>query len=151
MIKCKIFTGTKFEDEGKVRFMHEGVNGKNTIDEGYFDYFDEKEFKLHIQVYASLMGKHIDAYDKDGNIFWSNYLNLEKIEADNADRIALEKQKADEKAKKEAEELEKLQKQYKELSGEEAKKTFGIRGLKQEIAKLTDKPKVESGKNSKED
>lgn len=113
MIKCKIFTGTKFEDEGKVRFMHEGVNGKNTIDEGYFDYFDEKEFKLHIQVYALLMGKHIDAYDKDGNIFWSNY------------------RETDEKP-----DIELLRKEYKELSGEDSKGNWGVKKLTAEIENL---------------
>jgi len=112
MIKCKIFTGTKFEDEGRVRFMHE-INGQNIIDEGHFDYFDEKEFKLKIQVYGLALGNFIDAYDKEGKIFWSNYRELD-----------------------ETPDIELLRKEYKELSGEDSKGNWGVKKLTSEIENL---------------
>ena len=116
VIKCKIFTGTKFEDGGNVRFMTEGVNNVNTIDKGYFDFFDLKEFKLHIQVFALAMGMYIDAYDKNDNIFWSNYQEVD-----------------------EAPDVDALRKEYKELSGEDSKGNWGVKKLVSEIKILKEK------------
>lgn len=111
MIKCRIFTGTKFEDEkGEIKFVKEQVGKSNVIDKGYIDYYDEKEFKLRIQKYAHLMGFSVDAYDKDDKIFWSNY--------------------------REESELDKLRKEYLELSGEEADKRWKENKLSDEINKL---------------
>jgi hypothetical protein len=110
MIKCQIFRGQKFTDEnGKTKFMNQGKVEQPTI-----DYFDEVGFEKNIKKNAGLQGLKIDAFDKDGNIYWSNYQDvsiLEKVEP-----------KVDN-------ELEILKKKYFELSGEEAKGNWGVKKL----------------------
>lgn len=118
VIKCKIFKGTKFEDEGKIRFIHE-MNGTNTIDEGYFDFFDKKEFELHIKPFALPMGMFVDAYAKDGSVFWSNYQEVKDVESISDEEKALQ--------------LETLKAEYLKLKGEEAKGNWGIPKLTAEI------------------
>ncbi len=112
MIKCRIFTGTKFEEDGKIRFLDETTEPKQP-DEGYIDYFDEKEFELKIKKYALPLGMFIDAYDKNNKLFWSNYRKIE-----------------------EKPDIDSLRKEYKELSGEDSKGNWGVKKLSEEIDKL---------------
>jgi hypothetical protein len=112
IIKCRIFRGTKFEDEsGEIKFL---FNEK--IDKGYDHFVNSQEFELEVKKWNLLLGYFTDAYDEKGNIFWSNYQDVE-----------------------EKPDLPKLRLEYKELSGEEAKKNWGAKKLTEEIDKLKEK------------
>ena len=115
-VKCKIYKGDiTFEDNGNVRFIDRST--KKT-DHGYTDYYDEKEFKMHIQPLAKTLGLNVDAFDKDDNLFWSNYRDVKEVKQSDPD------------------ELEYLRLEYSELSGEEAKGNWGIPKLTKELEKL---------------
>lgn len=124
MVKIRIFTGVQYTDEnGVVKFMNENTTPRS-IDNGYIDFVDQKEFELKIKKYGLALGMCIDAYDKEDNIFWSNYQDVEKtFKKDDSDKLEL------------------LRKEYKELTGEDAKKSYGIKGLEKEIAKIKEQPK----------
>jgi hypothetical protein len=109
MIKCRIYKGDIFEENGKIKFLRNG-----TVDKGYEDYFNEKDFKLQIQAMALQLGMYIDAYDEKGNIFWSNYQDVQESGSDK----------------------ETLIEEYEQLSGEKAKGTWGVKKLTEEINKL---------------
>lgn len=116
MIKCRVFRGQKYMENGKIKFLFNG-----NVEKGTIDYFDEKAFEMNIKKNAFLMGLSIDALDENDNVYWSNYQDVKEI------------------PKEEAPDIEELKQEYFELSGEEAKGNWGVPKLTKEIETLKEK------------
>lgn len=114
MIKCKIFQGDPIKDDnGKVfQFIR---NGK--VDKGHNHFCSQREFELEVKKWNLLLGYYTDAYDKDDNLIWSNYQDVE-VKSDNLAELRIE---------------------YKELSGEDADKRWKENKLIEKINELKEK------------
>lgn len=114
-IKLIIFKGEIFKEGDKIKFLKDVTNkdGKKEIDKGYECIVTRNELEKEIKIHALAQGMKVDAYDEKGNIFWSNY---QEIEPQNK--------------------FEELKAEYESLSGQKARGTWGEKKLTEEIEKL---------------
>lgn len=114
MIKCLVYRGRRVKYGNEFHFVY-----NDEVEEGQVNHFDEKEFELLIKKNAKILGYSIDALDKDGDIFWSNYQDVPE--------------------KKASSELDKLIEEFETLSGEKAKGNWGVKKLTELIEELKTK------------